>query len=129
VGDQYAVATRVSKDGVADEAFDLMRWFSVPENLHTVQGEINTAIPNVKNVEVDPRFKDSFDKLTSQIGESQMFAYEEDKMDDEASAAIGQAWRAYQLDQMSIEDAISEIEVAFNDYADRYIEKTGLVCG
>jgi len=129
VGDQYAIATRATKDGVVDEVFDLMRWFSVPENLHTVQGEINTSIPNVKNVAVDPRYKESFDKLTSQIGESQMFAYEEDKMDDEASAAIGQAWRAFQLDQMSIDDAITAIEGAFNDYADRYIQKTGLTCG
>ena len=78
---------------------------------------------------VDLRFKDSYDKLTSQIGETQMFAYEEDKMDDEASAAIGQAWRAYQLDQMSIDDSITAIEEAFNDYAKQYIDKTGLKCG
>ena len=129
VGDQYAITTRAKKDGLLDDVLDLMRWFSVPDNLHTVQAEINTSIPNVKNVPVDPRFKDSYDKLTSQIGETQMFAYEEDKMDDEASSAIGQAWRAYQLDQMSIDDAISAIEVAFDDYAKRYIDKTGLKCG
>ena len=129
VGDQFAVPTRAEKDGLIDVVVDLLRWVSLPENLHTIQAEIGTTIANVKNVEVEPSFKDSYDKLTSKIGESQMFAYEQVKMDNEASTAIGQAWRAYLLDQLELDDALTGIEEAFNAYADRYMEKTGLTCG
>ena len=120
---------RSETDGVLDVAIDLMRWISVPENLDTIQSEIGENIPNIKNVKVNPAFKDSYEKLTSKIGESQMFAYEQVKMDDEASTPIGQAWRAYMLDQMEIEDALTIVEESFNSYADRYMEKTGLTCG
>ena len=129
VGDQFALSTRSEKDGLLDVAIDLMHWISVPENLHTIQSEIGDTIPNVKNVKVNDSFKDSYEKLTSKIGESQMFAYEQVKMDDEASTPIGQAWRAYMLDQMEIEDALTIIEESFNSYTDRYMEKTGLTCG
>ena len=129
MGDQFALSMRSETDGLLDVAIDLMRWISVPENLDTIQSEIGENIPNIKNVKVNPAFKDSYEKLTSKIGESQMFAYEQVKMDDEASTPIGQAWRAYMLDQMEIEDALTIVEESFNSYADRYMEKTGLTCG
>ena len=81
--------------------------------------EFDQGIAEVRSLGFEPVYDDSvFARQRYVAGPPQLRA-----------AAIGQAWRAYQLDQMSIEDAISEIEVAFNDYADRYIEKTGLTCG
>lgn len=105
-----------------------MRFISVPDNLHTIQEEIGTTMPNVKNVPVDPRFQDSFDLLTTQIGETQMFVYEEVKLDAEAAEPIGQAWRSYMLDQMELDDAIAIVQEEFDAYAARYIEREGLTC-
>ncbi len=129
VGDQFSLSMRSETDGLLDVALDLMQWISVPENLNTIQSEIGETIPNIKNVKVKDSFKDSYEKLTSKIGESQMFSYEQVKMDDEASTPIGQAWRAYMLDQMDIEEALTIVEESFNSYADRYMKKTGLTCG
>ncbi|MEM7132012.1 MAG: ABC transporter substrate-binding protein [Chloroflexota bacterium] len=128
VGDQMAIATTSDTDGVLDNAIDLMHFISVPENIHMIQAEIGTTMPNVKNVEVDPRFQDSFDLLTTQIGETQMFVYEEVKLDAEAAEPIGQAWRSYMLDQMELDDAITIVQQEFEAYAERYIEREGLSC-
>ena len=128
VGDQIAIPTRAEKDGVIDAAVDLMRWISVPDNLHTIQSEIGTLMPNVKNVPVDPRFAEPFALLTEQIGETQMFVYEEVKLDAEAAEPIGQAWRSYMLDQMDLDTALNFIQESFGAYADRYIEREGLDC-
>jgi raffinose/stachyose/melibiose transport system substrate-binding protein len=128
VGDQIAIPTRSEKDGVIDAAVDLMRWISVPDNLHTIQSEIGTLMPNVKNVPVDPRFEEPFALLTEQIGETQMFVYEEVKLDAEAAEPIGQAWRSYMLDQMDLDTALNFIQESFDSYADRYIEREGLTC-
>ena len=128
VGDQIAIPTRSEKDGVIDAAVDLMRWISVPDNLHTIQSEIGTLMPNVKNVPVDPRFAEPFALLTEQIGETQMFVYEEVKLDAEAAEPIGQAWRSYMLDQMDLDTALNFIQESFDAYADRYIEREGLTC-
>jgi hypothetical protein len=129
VGDQFAVTTRSETDGVLNAAIDLMRFISEPTNIHTIQAEIGTSMPNVKQVPVDPRFQQSFDLLTTQIGETQMFVYEEVKMDAEAAEPIGQAWRAYLLDQMEIEDALVIIQEEFDAYAERFIAREGLQCG
>jgi ABC-type glycerol-3-phosphate transport system substrate-binding protein len=128
VGDYFSITTRAEKDGVFDVALDLLHWITVPENAHTIQSEIGTAMPNVKNVPVDERFQQPFELLTSQIGETQMFVYEEVKLDAEAADPIGQAWRAYLLDQMELDDAIEAITVEFDAYADRFIEREGLEC-
>ena len=128
VGDQMAIATRAEKDGVLANAVDLMQFISVPDNLYQIQSEIGTTMPNVKGVPVDPRFQEPFDLLTTQIGETQMFIYEEVKLDAEAAEPIGQAWRAYLLDQMSQDDAVAIISEAFDTYADRFIEREGLTC-
>ena len=45
--------------------------------------------------------------LTEQIGETQMFVYEEVKLDAEAAEPIGQAWRSYMLDQMDLDTALT----------------------
>lgn len=128
VGDQIAVTTRSQKDGVLDTVIDLLRYISEPNNLYTIQSEIGTTMPNVKNVPVDPRFEDPFELLTTQIGETQMFVYEEVKMDPEAAEPIGQAWRSYLLDQMELDDALNTIQEEFTAYADRYIEREGFEC-
>ena len=128
VGDQMAIATRAEKDGVLAHAVDLMQFIAVPDNLYSIQSEIGTTMPNVKNVPVDPRFQEPFELLTTQIGETQMFIYEEVKLDAEAAEPIGQAWRAYLLDQLSQDDAIAAITESFDAYADRFIEREGLTC-
>ena len=133
VDDQVAVTAfhtpnRSEKDGVIDTAIDLMRWISVPDNLYTIQSEIGTTMPNVKNVPVDPRFGDAFALLTEQIGESQMFVYEVVTMDGESAEQTGQAWRSYMLDQMDLDTALDIIQESFAAYADRFIEVEGLDC-
>lgn len=128
VGDQFAIATRADKDGVLEAAVDLMQFIAVPDNLYAIQSEIGTLMPNVKNVPVDPRFQEPFELLTTQIGETQMFIYEEVKMDAEAAEPIGQAWRAFLLDELSLDDTVSTVSEAFEQYADRFIEREGLTC-
>jgi len=128
VGDQMAIATRAEQDGVLANAVDLMQFISVPDNLYSIQSEIGTTMPNVKNVPVDPRFQEPFELLTTQIGETQMFIYEEVNLDAEAAEPIGQAWRAYLLDQLSQDDAIAAITASFDAYAERFIAREGLTC-
>ena len=128
VGDQVAVTTLSEKDGVLDAAIDLMRWISEPSNLYPIQSEIGTTMPNVKKVPVDPRFEEPFALLTTQIGETQMFVYEEVKLEAEAAEPIGQAWRSYMLDQMELDDALNIIQESFDSYAERFSEREGLDC-
>ena len=111
-----------------DAAIDLMRWISEPSNLYPIQSEIGTTMPNVKNVPVDPRFEEPFALLTTQIGETQMFVYEEVKLDAEAAEPIGQAWRSYMLDQMELDDALDIIKESFDSYSERFSECEGLDC-
>ena len=63
-----------------------------------------------EDVPVDPRFAEPFALLTEQIGETQMFVYEEVKLDAEAAEPIGQAWRSYMLDQMDLDTALNFIQ-------------------
>jgi hypothetical protein len=128
VGNQFAATTRAREDGVLDATIDLLRWMTTPDNLAIIQGEIGTVISSAKGVPVDPMFESSYDKLTSKIGESQMFTYEVVKLDREAAEVIGQAWWAYLLDEMELDDAIDTIDEAFTTYADRFIESEGLEC-
>ena len=128
VGDQFAAPTSAQRDGVLDDVIDLLRYISVPDNLHTIQSEIGTTMPNIKNVPVDPRFAEPFELLTTQIGETQMFVYEEVKMDGEAAEAIGNYSWSYQLDQIDLDTALDGIAEVFNSYADRFIENEGLAC-
>ncbi len=128
VGDQRAVPTRSEKDGVLDEAIDLLRFISKPSNLHTIQSEIGTVLPNIKNVPIDPRFEKPFALLTTQIGETQMFIYEDVKLDRESAEPIGLAWRSYLLDQMELDDALDTIQIAFEEFLERYSESVDLNC-
>ena len=48
VSDNFAISTRARKDGVLDTAIDLLRFFSHPDNVEKVQGEIGQNMPNVK---------------------------------------------------------------------------------
>ena len=128
VSDQFAISTRARKEGVLEEAVDLLRWFSVPENLELVQREVGTSMPNVKGVGFDDRFKSAHEMLTGTIGETQMFVWENVKMDIEAATGVGQAWQGWMLDQIGLEDAIAAINKANDGFADRYVEQEGLDC-
>lgn len=92
VTDFYAVATRAQKDGILDEAIDLLRLMSHPDNVGKVQGEIGTDMPNVKNVKVPSRFTEAHKDVVQSLGYVTMFQYEICTMDIEAAERCGKAW-------------------------------------
>lgn len=128
VSDEYSITTRAMNDGVLNLAVDVLRFMSHPDNIGKVQGEIGTAMPNVKNVEIPERFAQAHKWVVESLGYVTMFQYESCTMDLEATERCVKAWWAYLLDEMTIDEAIEENDVAFKEYADRYIAQTDLVC-
>ena len=128
VTDNFAISTRARKDGVLDTAIDLLRFFSHPENIELVQGEIGQNMPNVKGTRVPDRFAEAHKGLVESIGYVTMFQYEIVTMDLEAAEACGKAWWAYLLDEISIDECIEQNQTAFEGYATRYIDEQGNAC-
>ena len=128
VSDNYAVATRAQKDGILDEAIDLLRLMSHPDNVGKVQGEIGTDMPNVKNVNVPSRFAEAHKDVVQSLGYVTMFQYEIVTMDIEAAERCGKAWWSYLLDELTIDECIEENQAAFDGYATRFIDEQGNAC-
>ena len=128
VTDNYAISTRARRDGVLDTAIDLLRFFSHPENLEKVQGEIGQNMPNVKGTKVPDRFVEAHKGLVESIGYVTMFQYEIVTMDLEAAELCGKAWWAYLLDEIDVDECIEQNQAAFEGYATRYIDEQGNAC-
>ena len=128
VTDNFAISTRARRDGVLDTAIDLLRFFSHPENIELVQGEIGQNMPNVKGTRVPDRFAEAHKGLVESIGYVTMFQYEIVTMDLEAAEACGKSWWSYLLDEISIDECIEQNQAAFEGYATRYIDEQGNAC-
>ena len=128
VTDNFAISTRARKDGVLDTAIDLLRYFSHPENVELVQGEIGRNMPNVKGTRVPDRFAEAHKGVVQSIGYVTMFQYEICTMDLEAAEACGKAWWSFLLDEISIDECIELNQSAFEGYATRYIDEQGNEC-
>ncbi|MHB1455903.1 MAG: ABC transporter substrate-binding protein [Armatimonadota bacterium] len=127
-GTAWAITKGAVRDNNVAECADWLMFLCAPQNAERLINELGNMLPIQKDARpVDPDLIAVLGNLKDQSGEDAMWTYY-DRTDAKSRTDIWDLKNAFILDELTMDDAVRQIDVIYSAYADDFITKNDVDC-